>query len=198
MAGVPNSSHSLLAVPTPFFSKAVHRRRNRCREWGSAHMIPAPGIQNSTLRAARRRYTAGNMLRTAWWKHAGDGMVNVHRRRCAHDSCTTEPFFNVEGSQAGVYSRQQAEDGKVNVRSRRCSYDFCTRQQHFNVEGSKAPVYCWRHAEDGMVNVLSRRCAHNSCTVKPCFNVEGSEAGVYCRQHAVRRHGGRLQQALRT
>ena len=84
-------------------------------------------------------------------QHALDGMVDVHNKRCAHDSCRKHPNFNVEGSKRPAYCKQHAGNAMVNVRKRRCSRGSCKKIPNFNFVGRKVPVYCKQHAEDGMV-----------------------------------------------
>ena len=66
-------------------------------------------------------------------------MVNVRKKRCSHDSCTKNPYFNVEGERA-VYCRQHAEDDMVDIRTKSCLHDSCTRRSYFDVEGNKTGV----------------------------------------------------------
>ena len=117
-------------------------------------------------------------------QHAADGLVNIQRTRCLHDSCTKVPSFNVEGSRTAAFCKQHAEDGMVDIQSSRCSHDSCTRHPSFNVEGSKTAVYCKQHAEDGMVNIRRTHCSHDSCTKVPSFKAEGSKTAAFCKQHA--------------
>ncbi|CAN0539888.1 unnamed protein product, partial [Laminaria digitata] len=35
-------------------------------------------------------------------KHAEDGMVLVHHKRCSHDTCLTTPSFNAKGSKGAA------------------------------------------------------------------------------------------------
>ena len=110
-------------------------------------------------------------------------MVDVRSKRCSHDSCTTQPSYNVAGSKTAIYCKQHAENGMVKISVKHCSYDSCRRRPNFNVKGKK-PVFCKQHAEDGMVNVYDKLCAHESCTSRSSFTVEGNKTPTYCKQHA--------------
>ena len=52
-------------------------------------------------------------------KHADDGMVYVHNKRCSHDSCTKSPSFTVEGFRTPKYCKKHADDGMVYVQNKR-------------------------------------------------------------------------------
>ena len=100
-------------------------------------------------------------------QHADDGMVDVCKKRCSHDSCTKVPTFNFQGSRTSAYCKQHAEDGMVDITNKHCSHDLCTRRPSFDVEGSKTATYCKKHAEDGMVNVRTSRFSNVSRKAVP-------------------------------
>ena len=45
--------------------------------------------------------------------------MDVRKGRCAYNSCTKYPSFNVDGSKTAVYCNLHAKDGMVDVRTRR-------------------------------------------------------------------------------
>lgn len=110
-------------------------------------------------------------------------MVDVRSRRCAHDSCTKQSNFNVEGSATARYCKAHAEEGMVNVCARRCLYDSCMRRPTLNHKGTSTAALCKEHAEEGMVDVTSRRCSHESCTKWPSWGVLTNGVATVCPLH---------------
>ena len=56
-------------------------------------------------------------------------MVSFRSNRCcSHDTCTTVPSYNIEGSKKAhaVYCKKHAQDGMVDVVHKRCKHDSCT------------------------------------------------------------------------
>ncbi|CAM9615336.1 unnamed protein product [Laminaria digitata] len=110
-------------------------------------------------------------------------MVNVVKRRCAHDSCTKQPTFGLEGSRTATYCRQHAEEGMVPVFYKRCSHDSCIKRPTYNVQGSQTAAYCRQHADDGMVNVTHKSCAHEPCRKWPISGMLTDGAPPLCTRH---------------
>lgn len=76
-------------------------------------------------------------------------MIDVIRRRCLHDSCTTEPSFNVEGSKSAAYCKQHVGNGMVKVtHTRRCSNGSCTKQPGWGVLADMSGSLCGYHKGD--------------------------------------------------
>ena len=114
--------------------------------------------------------------------HAEDGMVNVRRKLCSNDSCTTIPSFNVEGSKTAAYCKRHALDGMANVRNKSCSHDSCTKMPTHHLEG-KVTAYCKKHADNGMLSVRAKRCIHISCLKRPRWGVLTDNKATACLHH---------------
>ena len=141
----------------------------------------------SQVSRMKRAYSNAKGIKTPAYCsfHAEDGVVDAHRKRCTHDSCTRRPSFGVEVSTTSVNCKQHAEDDMVDVRSKCCSHYSCMKCPCFDVEGCKTPpVLCKQHAEDSTVDARCRGCSRGSCTRQPNFNVEASKMPEYYQPHA--------------
>ena len=149
--------------------------------------------------AEGRRHSAGNTLRMAWsmltalyafdffcartpffdvkgskiaayrGQHAENGMIDIRRKLCLHDSCATRPSFNIKGRKTAACYKQHCDRGMVNIHTRRCSHDSCMKQPSFNVEGRKTAAFSTEHAEDNMVDVRRTVRARNASSLLASF-----------------------------
>jgi hypothetical protein len=98
-------------------------------------------------------------------------MVDVLQRKCAHEGCGRNPFFNAPGETKGLYCVRHKAPEMVNVLTKRCEHEGCLRQPSFNFEGLSGGVRCLKHRLPTMQNVVSQRCEYNGCGVLfPGFN----------------------------
>lgn len=146
------------------------RKRKWCKFLGCSKQ-PSYGVYGST-----------NAVYCA--PHAGNGMVDVGNKKCAHESCAKQPSYGVEGSKRAVFCSQHAPNGMVNVSKKRCNSGDCTRQASYGVVGSGYPEFCSRHPKRGMVNVCKKMCAHGACIKQPKFGPVGTKTAKFCSQHA--------------
>lgn len=113
------------------------------------------------------------------------GAKQKNRPECFALGCTTQPKFNIAGTEQGLYCVTHKEHTMVNVMNPKCAMDGCSMRPRFNMEGSPRGLYCGDHRKTGMVNVMHRRCQHDGCIIQPSFNLLGEKGGRYCSAHAI-------------
>jgi len=102
---------------------------------------------------------------------------------CAHEGCSKQPRFNMEGLKMGLYCTHHKETGMVDVIIPRCAHEGCNTNPTFNRKGQGRGLYCLKHKETDMVDVVNPHCVHEECKTRALFNKEGEKRGLYCNQH---------------
>ncbi|CAM9625022.1 unnamed protein product [Sphacelaria rigidula] len=111
-------------------------------------------------------------------------MVNVVRKKCGHEGCSTKPLYGVAGSKKAKFCSKHARSGMVNVVRKKCGHEGCSTKPSYGVAGSKKAEFCSKHARSEMVNVVLKKCNHEGCSTKPSHGVAGSKKAEFCSKHA--------------
>ena len=120
------------------------------------------------------------------FKHKLDNMINVYKKTCIYDGCTTLPNYNFAGKKGGIYCNKHKLDDMIDVLHKTCSYDGCSTQPSYNFAGKKGGIYCNKHKLDDMIDVLSKTCGYEACFItKPSYNFAGEKQGIYCVTHKL-------------
>ncbi|KAK9843450.1 hypothetical protein WJX81_003124 [Elliptochloris bilobata] len=107
------------------------------------------------------------------------------KSRCHFENCRTWAYFNLPGSQRGMFCARHKSEGMVDVVNRLCAAEGCSKHPNFNHQDQTMAIFCSQHKEPGMVNVniRDRQCAMPDCSKYPSCNFPGSADGLYCGKH---------------
>ena len=113
-------------------------------------------------------------------RHAPDGMINVHSRKCRTEGCAQIPSFGVDGTRMVKYCAQHALGTMVDINHRKCRPGGCGKFPSFGVAGSKTMEYCAKHAPVEMVDVENMKGRTEDGGKQPSFEVEGTKTMENC------------------
>ena len=112
------------------------------------------------------------------------GMIDVVHKKCKHEGCNSQPYFNLPGETKGLFCSKHKDEGMIDVVNKKCKHDECNQRPLFNLPGQTKGLFCSKHKEEGMVNVLEKRkCEHEGCNSQPHFNLPGETKGLFCGKH---------------
>lgn len=94
--------------------------------------------------------------------HADAGMVNVARRPCAHQGCSSGASFGVAGTKKREFCSAHALPGMITFTTK-CASNGCQVLPVFGVSGSGRLEFCSVHAAASMVNLNRKVCTHSEC-----------------------------------
>lgn len=116
-------------------------------------------------------------------EHAPEGMVDVHRKKCAVEGCPKRASHGVKGSGRRLVCGEHASGDMSDLGQKFCRFSGpdggdCESVARYGVRGSKRREFCSRHAPDGMVNMNDKLCAHGDCPKLPTYGQEGTKVGA--------------------
>lgn len=53
-------------------------------------------------------------------------MINVNKKNCIYEGCSTTPSYNFSGKKGGIYCNKHKLDNMINVISKSCKSDWCS------------------------------------------------------------------------
>ena len=96
-------------------------------------------------------------------QHATEGMVDVSKKKCGYQGCSTRANYGVEGTKGRILlAARQARHGGLEEQEVRSSRVHLTHPS-FGVEGTKKAQLCSQHAREGVVCLAGKRCGHQGC-----------------------------------
>lgn len=101
-------------------------------------------------------------------------MVNVVRRECRNEGCSTVPSYGVVVSRKAECCAKNAKEGMVDFTNKVCGNDGCSVQSSHGMVGSRKAEFCAKHAREGMVNVVRKEYRNHSCSILPSYGVVGN------------------------
>ncbi|CAM9864214.1 unnamed protein product [Sphacelaria rigidula] len=111
--------------------------------------------------------------------HAPAGMVDVRRKRCGKEGCSTRPSFGAAGGRKAEFCAAHAPAGMVGVRSKRCGKEGCSTRPSLGATGGRKAEFCATRSRAGMVNVRSRGCGEEG-SEHPSFGAAGGREAKFC------------------
>ncbi|CAM9901225.1 unnamed protein product [Sphacelaria rigidula] len=116
-------------------------------------------------------------------------MVDVGKRTCGDEGCSTRPSYGVAGSKRAESCSQHARAGMVDVVTKKCGHQACPMRPSCGVAGSKKAEYCKKaefcshYAKAGIVRVVSYRSSKEGRLNPDNFNNDNLDVAMLCRQH---------------
>jgi hypothetical protein len=154
------------------------------KQFCGTHKLPGMQNGNKKCQECDKQAIFGliNKKPTHCKNHKTDDMTDVVSKKCLHEGCSTRPFFNIEGSEIGLYCSDHKKESMVDVINKRCKHTNCETIASFGKKGCKTTEYCKTHALPGMIDVRSKACIETGCTTQASYGIPGTSK-THCASH---------------